>query len=262
MATIKQATSQLAPVYNPAVQQIQGQIPAVQQLYNSLIQGLQTQGGTQLSNVLTSADQRGVSRASLASDTQDALNGAIAQQQAPLGVQQASDVAVLQGQVGTTNVARAQAIGNLNDTLQQQLVNKGTNQLEIQKLNRNAALQKEQNQQDFNVKQAAYAKAQADAAARAAQSATDFDPTSISESHLTSLLRVGLEDVKGINKKTGQGDLHVSPEQLAKAYVQWTAAGKVPANFWKNFQGYWNPKQKTYGDDFHYFVNHPEKIKV
>jgi hypothetical protein len=57
-------------------------------------------------------------------------------------------------------------------------------------------------------------------------------------------IKSGLESVKG-------GDGHVNPKDLARAYQYYTGSGLNPNDFWKYFQGYWNPKQGNYKDIFY-----------
>lgn len=240
---LTQAQAPVNAIYDPAVQQIQSQIPAIQQLYSNLVQGLQAQNQTQYQNVVNSAAQRGVSGYGVNQGAQAALADSLAQQTAQLGAQQAQGVAGLQGQIGQANVARGQSVYDLANSLQRQQLEAQSNQQKIQDINRSAQLEQTKNQQDYNVSQARASAAQA----RAAAKAKEFDLLSVGQDQITRQLRLGLNGVKG-------KDGHVSPENLAKAYLTWQAAGLTPDSFWKNFQGLWNPKQGNYGDQFHYFV--------
>lgn len=65
----------------------------------------------------------------------------------------------------------------------------------------------------------------------------------LSQTQVTASIRQGLESVKG-------GDGHVAPQDLARAYGDWVGSGLSEATFWKNFQGYWNPKQGDYKKQF------------
>lgn len=66
---------------------------------------------------------------------------------------------------------------------------------------------------------------------------------SLSQKDVTAGIRQGLESVKG-------KDNHVAPADLARAYKDWLDSGLGEAAFWKNFQGYWNPKQGNYKQQF------------
>lgn len=226
----------VAPTFNAAQSGIQAQIPALQNLYTSLMQGLQAQAGQQVQNVNQSAMQRGVYQQTTPMSTQDMLNQALMQSGAQMNVQRAQDVAGLQGQVGVSNMNRAQATVDQKGATEQVGLAKQQNQLALQQL-----------QQDYNVKQAQYQKAQAEAAARKASSEAEFDITNVSKEQLERQLRLGLSKVQGKDK-------YVSPENLARAYNTWQSAGLDTESFWRAFQGKWNPKQTTYNDEFQYFV--------
>jgi hypothetical protein len=242
MPPIAQAQGEVNNIYAPALNQIQGQIPAVQNLYNSLLTGLQGQAQNQISNVAQSAAQRGVSSYGVNQGAQDTLTQALLFNQGQLGAQQAQQVAGLQGELGKARVSKGQATYDLANSLQAQNLESQSNQIKMTDMQRQAQLQQQKNQQSYNVAQASYATRQARAAAAATQ-----DLTTVGEGTIARQLRIGLGDVKG-------KDGHVSPENLAKAYSIWQQAGLEPAKFWSNFQGLWNPKQKNYGDQFHYFL--------
>jgi hypothetical protein len=238
-------------VYGQAQKALQTQVPAIQTLYAALVQGLQSQGQLQTQNVVNSADMRGVGRASLAGDVQGQLGQVLAQQTGQLGAQQAQDTAAAQLGIGQLGVQKANNVVELAKSLQAYNQGEAKAKLDTQQTNRQYQLDTKKAQQDFNVSQASYEKRQADAAAadaaRKAEQAAAFDITTVSQSQLSRQLRVFLGGVRG-------KDGHVSPENLAKAYNTWQQAGLDAPSFWKNFQGLWNPKQSTYNDQFHYFV--------
>lgn len=238
MPPIDQAAPEVNNIYNPTLQQIQSQIPALQQLYGALLQGLQQQGQQQFQNVQHSAAQRGVSSYGIQAGTQGALADTLALQGSQLGAQQAQGVAGLQGELGKAQVGRGQAVYDLATSLQKQNTESQDNAQRLQAIQRDAQLEQLKNQQSANV---------SEAQARSAAAGKEFDLSKVSQDQITRQLRLGLTSVKG-------KDGHVSPESLAKAYLTWQAAGLTPDSFWKNFQGLWNPKQKNYGDQFHYFV--------
>lgn len=68
-------------------------------------------------------------------------------------------------------------------------------------------------------------------------------PAKMSQKEVTAAIRQGLESVKGKDK-------HVAPQDLARAYQDWLSSGLSVSAFWKNFQGYWNPKQGNYQQQF------------
>lgn len=75
-----------------------------------------------------------------------------------------------------------------------------------------------------------------------------FDLTTVAAGTLQRQLTNSLRSVEG-------RDGHVSPENLAKAFNTWRAAGLDTNSFWKHFQGVWNPKQGNYQQQFNYFVS-------
>lgn len=120
MATrfIKQATKQLNPVFAAQTQATQAQIPAIQQLYQSLTQGLEAQGAAERQNILEDASGRGVLRSSLPVDLQTALGQSLLQQRGQLGAQQARDIAGVQGSLADIGLERARSIYDLASSLQ------------------------------------------------------------------------------------------------------------------------------------------------
>lgn len=89
-------------------------------------------------------------------------------------------------------------------------------------------------QREFNVSQAT---------TRGSSSYNGGSNTPLSKTQVTAGIRQGLESVKG-------GDGHVAPADLAKAYDDWMQSGLSDADFWSAFQGYWNPNQGNYKQQF------------
>ena len=212
------AKTDVNALYNPAVGQIQAQIPAIQNLYATLVQGLQNQATTQGANLMQSAQQRGVATPAMGADINNVLGQALAQQSAVLGAQQAQGVAGLQGQVGQANVDRAGTLqqfqtSNLKDSLEAQ-----SNRYQMSDLERQASLREQGDRQDFEIRKARFEKQEADRRAREAQARrqdaqkqASFSLMDMSKSDIDRVMRVGL------NKVTGE-DGYVSPEDLARAY--------------------------------------------
>lgn len=240
MATIaQQAKTQLDPTFNTAVTGIQGQMPAIQQLYATLVQGLQQQNVAQTQNVVQSAEQRGVGRVGLEQDVIGALASSLMGGQAQLGLQTAQDTAVLGQQVGKTNVARAQGIQGLSDTLTSQDLAKKENALKLTQLSQNASLEMKKNQQDFNLRKITFEKQQAEAAARAAASSARASAPTASQAL----------DAIGILWKPG-GDGYVNPEQwnrYRKAYID---AGYSSSSFKEQYGYLVNPVHQTHGNPY------------
>lgn len=229
---IAQAQQQVNPIYDPAVQDIQKQIPAVQQLYGALLQGLQAQTQNQVNNVVNSAAQRGVGSAGIAQGAQDALGSTMALQGAQLGSQQAQTQADLSGLVGKANVARGQSTIDLASSLQRQALEQQQNQFTMNDLARKAALEQQQNQQQYNVQEAQYRTAQAKAAAAAAKAASQAASKLDLETFVSTTKAT-------LNKLVG-GDGKVSPDTWKKAMGLWVEKGLPASDFINTYSGYIN----------------------
>lgn len=86
----------------------------------------------------------------------------------------------------------------------------------------------------------AYRQAQLDLGyARLGQSASNASNKPLTTTQTIGAIHDFLQGQKG-------SDNHVAPSVLASAYKTYLSAGGTDANFWKNFQGYWNPNQGNY----------------
>lgn len=246
MPPIGSATSQLSPVFNQAQQTVQAQAPAIQNLIDSLLQGLQTQAGNQVNNVVQSAEKRGVGRDMLAQDTQNMLAQELALQGGQLGLQRAQGLAGVQQTLGNIGVQRGTSIVDLAQSLQSGKQVEQKAQMAAKQSQRQFNLQSQQAQRDLEVARVAQSTQNARAAAQAAaQQKTLLD---MSGGDLERFTRLALDRVQG-------KDGYVSPENLAKAYNDYRSAGFSSEDFWSRFQGKWNPKQADYADQFYYHVN-------
>lgn len=133
---IKQATQQIAPAYKQQNQALQAQIPAIQQLYNSLFQGLQAQGQQETQNIYEGASGRGLLYSSIPVDAQTGLQQALIQKRGELGAQQAQEVAGVQQDLGALKVDRANAISQLAQALAQSSLQRRQFQFTKQQSNR------------------------------------------------------------------------------------------------------------------------------
>lgn len=130
MATrfIEEATQQLAPVYQQSEQAISSQVPAIQNLYNTLIQGLQQQYQTQLQTgtqgIVEDASARGVLRSTLPVDARQALTGqlsqALLQGRGELESRRAGDIAGINERLGQLRIQKAGGIAELARALESQ----------------------------------------------------------------------------------------------------------------------------------------------
>lgn len=136
MATrfIQEATQQLTPSYNIQQQAIQSQIPAVQKLYDSLVQGLEGQRQVETQSILESANARGVLRSSLPVDLQTELGKALLAQRGQIESQRAGDIAGINTQLGTLGIQKSQNIADLARGLETQDLARQQLALEAQKI--------------------------------------------------------------------------------------------------------------------------------
>lgn len=192
------------------------QIPAIQQLYSTLMQGLESSGKAQNQQILESAGSRGLTRSSIPVDLQTGLAQSLTQERGKLGAQQAGDIANIQGKMGDLNIQRAQAIQSLADSLQ------GRDLKE-----RDFQMQQQANERDFQMKQAA-----------AAQSRKDSSSSSLAQYQQMM--------AQALATRTG-GDGYVSPSSYAQSKQMWTSGGYGnPQQFDAMFAGFRNPKNKNY----------------
>ena len=129
MATryVREATKQISPVYDASIQAQQAQIPAIQQLYSTLTQGLQQQNEAQLQSgvqgIVEDASARGVLRSTLPVDARQALTAqlgtALNEGMGRLGVQQAQDIGGVRGNIANLGIERVKGIQDLAGALQQ-----------------------------------------------------------------------------------------------------------------------------------------------
>lgn len=217
---VEQATSQLAPVYDQQASAISAQIPAIQQLYTTLLQGLEGQGKAQGQQLLESASSRGLTRSSIPFDMQTALGQSLLQERGKLGAQQAQDIAGIQTKLGDLNIQKAQGIQGLADTLYSRDLKERQFQMEQQQAERNYQLKI----QEIN-------------ASKAAQAATQKGAPAGLVNTVYGLL----------NSKKG-GDGFVSPNVFRAGQQQWIQAGGSPASFVETFGWAVNPKhQERFG---------------
>lgn len=114
-----QATKQLNPFYTQQETAVKQQLPAIQQLYDTLLTGLEGQRATETQNILESASSRGVLRSTLPVDLQSQLGAALLGERAKLESQRAGEVANVNKSLSDIGLARAQSISDLANTLQQ-----------------------------------------------------------------------------------------------------------------------------------------------
>lgn len=210
-------------IYAPALQAIQQQTPQIQQLYQTLVQGLQQQSMAQQQNVVNSAQQRGLTSPTLGTQVAGAYGQDLNLINAQLNNQRAGDTAGINQQLGKTNVAKAGSVNDLVQSLQKQNMENQQNTYQMTDIERKAALEQEQNRQSFEIQrvrfEVAEAKrraAEAASAASAAQELDDGEFMSITEQQM--------------NRYAGT-DGNVSPETYQQARDLWARKGLPVSEF-------------------------------
>lgn len=152
---VQAATQQLAPAYDQQATALQSKVPAIQQLYQSLMQGLQGQQSAGNLNILEGAGGRGLLRSTIPVDAQTQLGQSIVQQQGQYASQQAKELGDVQSQIAGLGVDRAGAISNLANALRQTAISKQQFEFQKKQSNKDFALQKKLAAQQYQLALAA-----------------------------------------------------------------------------------------------------------
>lgn len=152
---VQQAQNQLAPAYAQQIGALQGQIPAIQQLYNSLIQGLQGQQQVGNQNILENASARGVLHSTIPVQGQVQLGQQILGQQGQYAAQQAKDLGGIYSQIAGINTDQANSVAQLANQLAQTDLNNQQFSYQKQQAARDYALQKQIAAQNYKLQLAA-----------------------------------------------------------------------------------------------------------
>lgn len=128
MATIytQQAESQLNPLYQQQTDSLNAQLPAIQQMYATLMGGLDasyTQNmNTGISGINEDAASRGVSRSTLPNDARQMLTSTLGSElmkgKSQLGFQQAQEVSGVNERLAQVGLSRVNAINDLSRSLE------------------------------------------------------------------------------------------------------------------------------------------------
>lgn len=137
----QQAKSQLAPGYTQQIQAAQSQIPAIQQLYQALLQGLQGQQAAGNQEILEGAGARGMLYSTVPVVQQQQLGQQILQKQGEYGLQQQQQLGNIQQNIAGLRVGQAKDIAGLANTLQSQDLAQQQFKYNKQQANRNYQLQ-------------------------------------------------------------------------------------------------------------------------
>ena len=227
---IQEATSQLAPIYDQQSAAIGAQIPAIQNLYQTLMQGLQGQYDQSLStgvrDITEDASARGVLRSTLPVDARQALTTSLGQAlmtgKGELAAKQAGDVAGINEKLGTLGINRAGAIADL------------ARSLETQDLDR----QKFEYQKQIEAQQLQLQKQQIAAQSRGGGSTKAPTQAQATQQAASALARE-LQSAAG-------RDGYVSPQDYAAGRREWVAAGFSSKSYESYFSGYKNPQNQNY----------------
>lgn len=214
-----QAAAQLNPGYDQQQTAIQSQIPAIQNLYSSLNQGLDSSARTESQNILEGASARGVLRSSLPTDLQTSLAQTTLQEKGKLAVQQAQDISGVNEKLGTLNINRVQSINDLAHALQAGDLSEREFQFKVEEANRNFELEKQK-------------------LAVAASSGSTKEPSQFATT--MGAANALAAELRGVAGKDG----YVSPQDYAAAAREWGSAGF--GDFDKYFTGFKNPQNKAY----------------
>lgn len=209
MATrfIEQATQQLNPLFAEQESAIQAQIPAIQQLYDTLATGLRSESGqaleTGVRDITEDASRRGVLRSTIPVDAranlQTALSQALTQSLGELNVRRAGDVAGVNTSLNDLRLKRASSIFDLANTLQAQDLKEREFAMQTQ-------LAREKN------------------AAKASP-----DPVQVVSAVSNNL------------RKVAGADGYVSPQSFHEARQAWVALGGKASDFYDTFRSFVNP---------------------
>lgn len=148
---VQQATDQLAPAYNQQISGLQAQVPAIQQLYSTLMQSLGGQQATGNQSILEDAGGRGLLHSTIPLAGQAQLGQQILQQQGQYAAQEAKDIGGVQSQIGGVYTQQAGAIAQLANSLQGAATSQQALTLQQQNVNRQFAQQQQLQKQQYQL---------------------------------------------------------------------------------------------------------------
>jgi hypothetical protein len=230
----EEAQQQLNPIYQQQQTAIESQVPAIQNLYQTLIQGLQSSSQQQLNsgtqNIVEDASRRGVLRSTLPVDARQSLQGQISQAllqgQGQLASQQAQDIAGVNEKLGTLGIQRTGAIADLARSLE-------TQDLERQKFIQ-AQAEADRNYQ-LEQQKLEIARQSARSSGGSGRAPTAAENTQMAASALA-------RELQGVAGRDG----YVSPQDYAAGRREWVAAGFSSKSYDDYFAGYKNPRNQNY----------------
>jgi len=221
---VMDANAALNPVYQQANQQLASQVPQTQALYDSLIGALQTGAQQSTADIVADAAMRGLTRPTLATDTQTTLDDATMQAAAQIRRKKAEEEAALlqsRGQLAAQNV---QSANTLAETSQ--------NASQTEQRAQMAALEA---QRDFDTKNLALTRQDELQRMQAARSAAQQSAKSAASSAQDEMYDA-MDAAKG-------KDGYISPKEWNRLRNEWKSAGLSLRKFDNNsaFKKFVNP---------------------
>lgn len=242
MATrfVQEATKALAPGYTAQQQAIESQVPAIQQLYQTLTTGLEGTRAAETQKILESAAARRLTRSSIPTDLQTALGQSILQQQGQLGAQQAGEIAKVRGQLGELGVQRQQAIQGLANQLYETDLRRQAQQFERQMAERKFQMERQNAEREFQMRMA---ESRSGGGGGYGGGGGGGSKSAI----LMGATQAMAQDIardKDLKYMSAQGGGYLSPERYKFYLSKWLNTGLSATDFNKNFGGYANPTHK------------------
>lgn len=218
------ANAALNPVYQQANQQLASQVPQTQALYDSLIGALQTGAQQSTADIVADAAMRGLTRPTLATDTQTTLDDATMQAAAQIRRKKAEEEAALlqsRGQLAAQNVQSANTLAETSQNASQ--------------TEQRAQMAAQEAQRDFDTKNLALTRQDEISRMQAARSAAQQSAKSAASSAQDEMYDA-MDAAKG-------KDGYISPKEWNRLRNEWKSAGLSLRKFDNNsaFKKFVNP---------------------
>lgn len=113
------ATKQLAPAFGQQQEALSSKIPAIQNLYQTLLTGLGGQRDAAVQGTNESQAGRGLLRSTITNDLQTGVQANYLQQEGQLRADELGQIGDIRGQLASSGIEQAQSISNLADMLEQ-----------------------------------------------------------------------------------------------------------------------------------------------
>lgn len=231
------ANAALNPVYQQANQQLASQVPQTQALYDSLIGALQTGAQQSTADIVADAAMRGLTRPTLATDTQTTLDDATMQAAAQIRRKKAEEEAALlqsRGQLAAQNV---QSANTLAETSQ--------NASQTEQRAQMAALEA---QRDFDTKNLALTRQDELQRMQAARAAAQQSSGASSRATLGDVVNELYDRFSGKSGKDG----YVSPRLYNEERKKWQKDGLPLKKFDSAFKKFVNPAHQKSSKNLNY----------